>query len=193
MGGVAIVNIHQTVTEMIEFILNRATRYELDLIAEALRRRMERESSLGQLDFQYMARTMAEDLSKQMGIDSGNIHRMSRRLVADMVRDKIPNISEEELAALLDQWIPGKKAARSSEIPREMLLAMITQFISYSTGEMSEEDKKKFPEGWAGKYWDAFSPDIQRLVKSYLTEKISKDEFWKGIGACLSAMKNGGV
>jgi hypothetical protein len=187
------VNIHETVTEMIEFILNRATRYELDLIAEALRRRMERESGLGQLDFQYMARTMAEGLSKQMGINAGNIHGMSRRLVADMVREKIPDISEKELAALLDQWVPGKESARASGIPREMLLAMITQFISYSTGEMSEEDKKKFPEGWAGKYWDAFSPDIQRLIKSYLTEKISKDEFWKGIGACLAAIKNGGV
>ncbi|OHD71068.1 MAG: hypothetical protein A2W19_08650 [Spirochaetes bacterium RBG_16_49_21] len=182
-------SIDNTVTEMIEFILQRATRYELDLLMEALKRRMERETSLGQLDFQYMARNMAEGFSKKMGMDTENIHRMSRRLVADMIRSEIPGISEEELAVLLDQWLSGKDAARSSSIPKEMLLAMITQFVSYSTGEMSEEDKRQFPEGWAGKYWDAFQPDIQRLIKSYLTEKISKDEFWKGIGVCLAAMK----
>jgi len=182
-------SIHSKVTEMIEFILNHATRYELEILREALKKRMERESGIGRLDFQYMARTMAEGLTKKMGIDTENIHQMSRRLVQDAIQNETPGISEEELKTLLDRWLPGKGAGQATGLPKEMLLAMITQFVSYSSGEMSEQEKKLFPEGWAEKYWNAFQPEIQKLIKDHLGDKIGKNEFWRGIREYLTDMK----
>jgi hypothetical protein len=114
---------------------------------------------------------------------------MSRRLVSEMIVNETPGISEKELKTLLDQWLPGKEAGQATSLPKEMLLAMITQFISYSSGEMGEQEKKLFPEGWAEKYWNAFQPEIQKLVKDHLTDKIGKNEFWRGIREYLTGMK----
>ncbi len=182
-------SIHSKVAEMIEFILNHATRYELDILGEAFKKRMERERGLGKLDFQHMARTMAEGLTKQMGMDTNNIHEMSRRLVSDMILKETPEISERELKVLLDQWLPGKTGGKGAGLPKEMLLAMITQFINYSSGKMSAEEKKQFPRGWTEKYWNAFDPDVQRLIKGHLTDKIGQNEFWRGIREYLNALK----
>ena len=182
-------SIHSKVTEMIEFILRNATRYELDILGEALKKRMERETSLGSLDFNYMARTMAEGLTKQMGMDTNNIHEMSRRIVSDMILNETPGISEKELKVLLDQWLPGKESKKATGLPKEMLLTMITHFVSYSAGKMSAEQKKQFPEGWAEKYWNAFDPEVQKLIKDHLTDKIGQNEFWGGIREYLNAMK----
>ena len=173
----------QKITDILEYILRNATRHELELIGEALRKRMERESTLGmgQIDVNQMARTMAENIEKQMGIGGERVHEMARRMVADMVRREKPEIPERELQALLDQWVPGRSGKKAGEIPRDMLLAMITQFIAYSVGEMTEEDKKQFPRGWHKKYWEAFPQDIQVLIRDFILGKIGKNQFWKGI------------
>lgn len=174
------------VTEMLDYILNRATKYELELLGEALHKRMERESTLGlgQVDVQHMARSMAEGIEKQMGVDGKGIHEMSKRLVADMIRKEKPEISETEVRKLVDHFVPGGKRRSDppGEVPREMLLAMITQFVRYGTGMMRDDEKKDFPDGWYEKYWNAFPPDIQNLVRDYINGKIGKDRFWKGIG-----------
>jgi hypothetical protein len=172
------------ITEILEYILRHATRHELDLVGEALRKRRERESTLGlgQIDVNQMARTMAEDIEKQMGIGGDSVHEMSRRLVADMIRREKPEIPERELQTLLNQWVPGRSGKKSGGMPREMLLAMISQFVAYSMGEVSEQDKKQFPAGWHKKYWEAFPPEIQLLIRDYILGKIGKNQFWKGIG-----------
>ncbi len=173
----------QKITEVLEYILRHATRHELELVGEALRKRMERESTLGmgQIDVNQMARTMAEDIEKQMGIGGDSVHEMSRRLVADMIRREKPEIPERELQTLLDQWVPGRSGKKTGDVPREMLLAMITQFVAYGMGGVSEEDKKQFPEGWHKKYWESFPPDIQVLIRDFIQGKIGKNQFWKGV------------
>lgn len=182
---------NQKITEILEYILRHATRHELELVGEALRKRMERESTLGlgQIDVNQMARTIAEDIEKQMGVGGDNVHEMSRRLVADMIRREKPEIPERELQTLLDQWVPGRSGRKSGEMPREMLLAMLSQFVAYSLGEVSEADKKQFPDGWHKKYWEAFPPDIQVLIRDYILGKIGKSQFWKGIGESPSMSK----
>jgi uncharacterized protein with HEPN domain len=179
-------SISEKMTEILEFILNRATKYELELVGEALRKRMERESTLGtgQVDVRQMARSMAEGIEKQMGVDGDGIHEMTKRLVADMIRKEKPEISEAEVHKLVNHFVPGGKPreAPAAAVPRDMLLAMITQFVSYGTGGMSENEKKEFPDGWYEKYWNAFPSDIQNLVREYIHGRIGKDRFWKGIG-----------
>ncbi|MBN2158314.1 MAG: hypothetical protein JW807_02885 [Spirochaetes bacterium] len=179
------------ITEILDYVLNQATRFELELVGEALRKRMERESSIGmsQIDVRGMARSMAEGIEKQMGIGGEAVHRASRRLVADMIRNEKPDISEREMNALLDRWVPGKGPGGSSGMPRDMLLAMIEQFVSYSMGEMSAEEKREFPAGWHQKYWGAFPSDIQILIRDYIQGKIGKNQFWKGVRESPAMLK----
>jgi hypothetical protein len=176
---------HSTITEILEYILSRASSYELELIGAALRKRLERGSGPGArlVDVQNMARSMADSIKKQMNIGAGNVHQMSRRLVADMIRKEKPDIGEAELQKLVDMFVPdrGSRNANAGGIPKDMLLAMITQFLAYSTGEMSEGEKKQFPAGWYNRYWDAFPADIQNLLRDYIHGRIGKDQFWKGI------------
>jgi hypothetical protein len=184
---------NSTITGILDYILNRASRYELELVSEALRKRMERESGLGArlVDVQNIARSMAEGIEKQMSIGAGNVHQMSRRLVADMIRKEKPDISEAELQQLIEMFLPDKGAgsANTGGIPRDMLLTMITQFLAYSTGEMNEADKKQFPAGWYNKYWEAFPVDIQNLIRDYIHGKIGKNQLWKGIRESPAMMK----
>ncbi len=176
---------NSTITEILEYILSRASRYELELIGEALRKRMERESGPGArlVDVQGIARSMADGIKKQMSLGAGNVQQMSRRLVAEMIRKEKPDISESDLQKLVDMFVSGGSSGRSPAggIPKDMLLTMITQFLAYSTGEMSEEEKKQFPTGWYNKYWDAFPADIQNLLRDYIHGRIGKNQFWKGI------------
>jgi len=184
---------NSTVTEILEYILNRASRYELELVGEALRKRLERESGLGArlVDVENIARSMADGIKKQMSIGADSVHQMSRRLVADMIRKENPDISEAELQKLIDMFVSDRGAGRASAggIPRDMLLTMITQFLDYSTGEMSEADKKQFPAGWYNKYWEAFPVDIQDLIRDYIHGRIGKNQFWKGIRESPAMMK----
>jgi hypothetical protein len=184
-------DLSEKMSDIIHYILNQATRSELELVGEALRRRMERESTIGmgQIDVNHLARTMAEGIEKQMGIGGDAVHQTSRRLVADMIRKEQPDISERDLQKLVDQFVPGGRAAGASGVPRDMLLAMITQFLSYSLGEMSEADKKQYPDGWYKKYWAAFPPDIQKLLREYINGRIGKNQFWNGVKDSPSMLK----
>lgn len=181
------------ITGVIEFILQHATKQELEFVGEALRRRMERESSLGlgQVDVNRMAREMAQGIEKKMGLGAETVGPMSRRLVADMIRMEQPGISEADLQKLLDQFVPGSapRKQRSEALPREMVLSMITQFAAYCTGEMSEYEKAQFPEGWYRKYWEAFAPEIQKLLKEYIHGRIGKIDFWRGVREYMAGVK----
>ena len=139
------------ITGVLEFILQHATKQELQFVGEALRRRLERESALGmgQIDVNRMARDMAGQVEKQMGLGADTIGPMSRRLVADMIRIEQPGLSEAEIQRLVDRFVPGSTGRKQQPgaLPREMVLAMITQFVSFSTGEMSEQEKGPVPRG----------------------------------------------
>lgn len=184
------------ITEVIEFILQHATKQELQFVGEALRRRMERESTLGmgQVDVNRMAREMAGQIEKQMGMGAETIGPMSRRLVADMIRIEQPGLSEAEIQRLVDQFVPGStgrrpQAGSTGGVPREMILSMITQFAAYGRGEMSEQEKAQFPKGWYEKYWNAFAPEVQHLLKEYIHGRIGKNDFWRGIREYMGGMK----
>jgi len=190
-GSTAMADSRISITDIIEYILHGATRSELDLVAEAVRRRLERECGLasgGKLfDARGAARAMAERIEKQMGIGAKSVHRAARRLVTDMVLKENPDISERELKELLDRWVPGKSGA--GKMPRDMLVSMIAQFVAYSTGRMSEEEKRAFPPDWHAKYWEAFPAEVRSLIKAFIYGKIDKAGFWNGVEDILSNMK----
>ncbi len=180
-----------TIAEILDFIMNRATKRELEMVGEALRRRGERDTSLGPglVDVNRMARSMAEGIEKQMGLGSRNVHRMTRRLAADMILKEKPDISDAELERLLDLWVPDGGGTAPPSVPKEMLLTMIAQFTAYGTGEMGAEEKRDFPRGWHEKYWKAFTPGIQKLVREHIHGRMGKEEFWRRIRQELSGMK----
>ena len=136
------------------------------------------------MNIQNMAGKMASDLHEQMGITSDKIFMMSRDFVRNMILQHDPHISEENLSMLLEQWVPDR-AGKWKKVPRDFLITMISQFVKYGRGEMSEEERKEFPEGWVEKYWSFFPEEIQKLIRAYLKDIIGKTDFWNSIESFL--------
>ena len=108
---------------VIEFILNRASSAELEVIAEAVRRRQSPGKGLGGISPRGMAENVAKEVKQQL---SGvlDVQAISRQIVTDLIRQKEPNISDSELEVLLDNWLPGtartgRKASQPAAPPEQ--------------------------------------------------------------------------
>jgi len=138
------------------------------------------------MDVNQLAKNMSRQINEQLGMADINIKKMAKDLVVQMALQHKPEITEKELAALVNQMVPEKKDNDiSKKIPPELLKSMIVQFITYSTGSMPEKDLAQLPEGWAKKYWNAFSQDIRDLITMYLKNGIDNSNFWIAVERLL--------
>ena len=119
------------------------------------------------IDIKNSAKLMAGEINKQLGLTEKSVKKTARSIVAQMVLQYKPDISDAELTAIVNQMVQGS-SNKTEKIPNELLKTMIMQFISYSSGKMTEKEKAQFPKGWTEKYWGYFSEDIKSLIKEYL-------------------------
>jgi hypothetical protein len=109
---------------------------------------------------------------------------MSKRLVVEMILQQYPNISDEELQAMLDKFVPDEAQRRNEglELPRELRISMLDQFIRYSVGRMPADEQnelKRASPDWVQRYWSAFSPRHRALLGQLLKGEIDSDDFWR--------------
>ncbi len=167
---------------MLDYIINRATPEEIRGIEMALdRRRSEQPAGVADLDFEQMATRMASKLGRSLDFD---VKGMSKRLVVEMILQQYPNISDEELQALVDRFVPdgGQKSSEGLQLPRELRISMLDQFIRYSIGRMPAEEQqelKRASPDWVQRYWNAFSPRHRMLLGRLLKGEIDSEEFWR--------------
>jgi len=134
------------------------------------------------MDVNKLARNMSKQINEQMGMADINIKKMARDMVVQMALQHKPDLTPKELAAIVNQMVPEKKENDiSKKIPPELLKTMIVQFVTYSTGAMSEKEQSQLPEGWAKKYWSAFSQDLRDLITMYLKNGIDNRNFWLAV------------
>lgn len=184
---------------ILDYILNRADEGEFEVIMKACERRA-KDHSFGKVNGMGPlgnARQMAENFQNQLGYSLDGIRDMVRDYVAEMIRQKAPEVSEAELEALLEAYVPDPSRADSREteyapgesrIPPAALLEMVTQFVEYSSGGMAPSRQKALWEQmprWQDEYWAAFSPDIKALIKGYLEGKLDGDSFTTAILSIL--------
>ncbi|MCP4135397.1 MAG: hypothetical protein GY754_30790 [bacterium] len=169
-----------------EFLAN-ASPEERAEVNHLLKERKQKNVSLEGLDFSRMAREMSEQINEQVGASTESIRETARMLVINLARQHKPDITPEELDALLRESLPTfhDNGAKKKLAP-DMLLKMIKHFIAYSTGQMSEKEKRSMPQGWAQVYWDGFPVPVQRLIAAYLKNTISEADFRNGIREVLT-------
>jgi hypothetical protein len=179
---------------ILDYILNKADAREFEVIAKACQRRgrdMKAFESLGGEGPGAMARRMAGELEKGVGATMESVRGTVRGFVADIVRKNAPDISEEQLAALLDEYAPppgAKRKEAASALPPEALLGMATSFVEYSRGAMPPSRQRELWETstrWQDEYWAAFPAEIKALVKAYIEGKIDGDTFSAAILSVL--------
>lgn len=140
-----------------------------------------RSRSGGGVNVADLAKTMSRQIQEQMGVTNLNTKKMARDMVVNMARKYKPDITEKELALLVKTMVPSKRPVARVKIPADILKTMVIQFVSYTSGEMGQADRKKLPDGWEKKYWNSFSPEVKNLIAAYLAGTISKKSFWSGI------------
>jgi hypothetical protein len=176
---------------VLDFVLNKATSTELEVIAEALKRRTADVKGFGGLSPRSMARNMAQNIQKQLG-GSLDVGQIARKIVSDLVRQKEPGIGEEQLEILLNNWLPGttrRQQAQGPEqaqpIPPDMLVSRVATFLAAELGTLNEREAGELPEGWKTQYWESFPHAIRALIEQRLQNKIAEVAFWEKLIAAL--------
>jgi hypothetical protein len=171
---------------VLDYILNKADEAEFEVIRKACERRgrdFKAFESLGGEGPGAMARRMAGELEKGVGATMENVRGTVRDFVAEIVRKNAPEISEEQLEALLDEYAPppgAKRKAETSSLPPEALLGMIGSFVDYSVGAMAPSRQRELWESnsrWQDEYWASFPAEIKALVKAKIEGKIDDETF----------------
>ena len=186
----------------VDYILNRADEREIEVIAAALERKKSEAaaSPLAAINPENMAKQMSESINKSIQASLEGVRHTFRDFAADMLLKEAPELSEGQMKALIDSWIPEQgsyggnikslaKNGKVDGVPADVLYGMIVQFVSYSIGEMSakENDELKTEMGnWTEKYWNRFPMRVKQEIKSFINGEITSGEFRKNITALIS-------
>jgi hypothetical protein len=173
--------------EVLDFILNRATEKDLMAVQAAMDRRAGGKLTTGK-SLSDMVTQSAAQFQKQMKVPMDQIRNTVRDMVVRIIRQNAPDIPEDQLNMLVNEWVPDeKKKARSraqTRVPGDVLITMITQFIAFSVGKMPKKEdmtlRKEMPD-WPAKYWNAFPESIQILISNLLKGQINEESFWKEV------------
>ena len=176
---------------VMDYILNRCDEKSIDAVAAAVVRRRRDLTMFGGAanlpDPKKMARELSEQISTGASIEG--MREAVRDMAVKIIRQEAPELNEEQIAELTSAWIPGRGGARSSdELPPDMLLEMVDQFVSFSTGSMSNAEENKLRQeigAWPERYWKAFPEVVKLIVKDYLDGEIGEKEYRSKIAAAL--------
>ncbi len=180
---------------ILDYILNKADASEFEVIAKACQRRgrdMKAFESLGGEGPGAMARRMAGELEKGVGATMESVRGTVRGFVKDIIRKNAPEVTDEQLEALLEEYAPQPGARRkeaASPLPPEALLGMATAFVEYSRGAMPPSRQRELWESnprWQDEYWAAFPAEIKTLVKAYIEGRLDADSFGAALLSILS-------
>lgn len=176
--------------KVLDFILNRCDDESIEVVAAAVVRRRRDLAAFGSMNVPD-PKQFAESLSSQINIGASieGMQQTVRDMAARIIRKEAPELGEEQIQELLGSWIPGAAGNGKSTIPREALMNMVNQFVSYSEGSMGAEEDRVLREemgDWPKRYWNAFPKVICLIIKDYLDGVISGDEYRRKIEAAAA-------
>jgi len=171
--------------QALDYILNRSDAASIEALAEAVVRRRRNLSVFnvtgGSPDPQRMAKQVTERINAGIGGGIEGMRNSIREMIIRMIREYAPELSDSQVEELCEAWLPETGIEKKGKnLPSEMLLSMIEQFVSFSHGTMNESADKSLREemgAWPERYWNAFPPVVRQIVSDYLKDKINKAEF----------------
>jgi hypothetical protein len=164
----------------IDYIMNRASDKDLDVIKAAIERRgSDNRHRVSAAGLRGSARDLAGAASQQLA-GVGDVKEMTRQYVREMVHRLLPAIPEEHLELMLEEWIPkAERHVTEDNLPRDVVRSMIVQFVDYSVGRMSAAERAEMTGDWSRRYWGAFSERTRSLIRELLMGAVSETDFWK--------------
>ena len=173
----------------LDYILNRSSEQEIEVLAAAVIRRRRDIAMYGSMPVAPDPKKMAEEISSQFNLE-GSIEGMKnsiRDYAIRIIRQEAPELTEAQIEELTGAWIPGSRKTGNSSgsfpgsaIPKDMLSSMIGQFTSFSLGRMDEEEDQSLRRemgAWPEKYWKSFPEPIQQLLTEFIKGKIDESYY----------------
>jgi hypothetical protein len=177
---------------VMDYILNRCDEGAIDAVSAAVVRRRRELAMFGGAANLPDPRKMAREISGQVnaGANIDGLRETVRNMAVRIIRKEAPELTDEQIAELTAAWIPGGgESADEKNIPPDMLLEMVDQFVNYSTGRMNEDEDKRLRSGlgaWPERYWKAFPQVIKLIIKDLLDGEITEGEYRSKLAAALS-------
>ena len=181
--------------QVLDYILNRSDEASIEVLTAALVRRKRDISMFGGLtnmpDPKRLAKELSEKINTGIGAGVDSLKKSVREMAARIIRQEAPELTDRQINELLGSWIPdteNTEQGSSSALPRDILVSMIDQFVSFSKGNMkdSEDNHLRAEMGaWPERYWKAFPPLVRSIITEFLKGKISEKEFNLKIGRAL--------
>ena len=186
--------------QALSYILNHSDVSSIETRAEAVvrRRNMTIFSAAGDMpNPQRMARELSENINA--GIESGieSMRKSIREMTVKIIKEHAPELSGSQIDELCRAWLPdaglpGTGGKKGEALPRDLLLSMIEQFISFSRGTMRRSVDRNLREemgAWPERYWKVFPPVIRLLISDLLKYRITEKDFYSRIVIALN-MRN---
>jgi len=178
----------------LDYILNHSNEASIEVLAEAIVRRRRDLTIFHATGTTPDPRRMASEITEQINAGVGGGIESMKKSIRDMmvriIKENAPELSESQIDELCQVWLPEHQAENEKKeaLPRDMLLSMIDQFVSFSSGTMKPSTDKNLRGemgAWPQKYWDAFPPVIRSIITEFLKGKITEKEFNSKIGIAL--------
>jgi hypothetical protein len=177
---------------VMDYILNRCDTKSIEAVAAAVVRRRRELEMFGDASMPD-PKQMARDISGQinMGASIDGMRETIRNMAVRIIRQEAPELTDAQIAELTAAWIPSSRPGGSaaSGLPPDVLLEMIDQFVSFSSGQMSAADDKKLRKemgAWPERFWKAFPEVVKLIIKDYLNGEIGEKTYRSKIAAALS-------
>jgi hypothetical protein len=172
----------------LDYILNRCNEKALDAVAAAVVRRRRDLAMFGSaaIDPKRMAAAMSSQIN--VGASIEGLRKTIQDMAVRIIRKEAPELSDEQIAALTEAWIPSGEGG-AGDLPRDLLSAMINQFVAYSQGAMGEAEERDLRNemgSWPQRYWKVFPQVIRLIITDYLNGGLDEKEFNRKIGTALS-------
>ena len=196
----------------LDYILNRCNERDIEVIAAAVIRRRRDITMFGSMPAAPDPRRMAEEISSRFNLDGGmeSMRQSVRDYALRIIKQQAPELTDTQIDELMRAWVPkapsvpspdkqSKGSAETSQselsvprepsVPRELLVSMIDQFVSFSLGQMSEQENRglrKEMGSWPDKYWKAFPQVIRLIITDFLKGEVDEKEFKTRLGLALN-------
>lgn len=185
----------------LDYILNQAAARELEAFAAAIERRQSQASQNGSgtpFTPEEAAHKMTEAIYASIDASMDGVRHTFRNYAADILQKEAPELSKEQMIALVDSWIPQSSGSRVGAshgknrcvslarngsvqgIPADLLYEMVMQFVSYSLEEMPLDIQRSLNaaiHNWIDAYWRRFPTVIKQEIKAFLNGETTSGEF----------------
>ncbi|MCL2804471.1 MAG: hypothetical protein FWD26_00845 [Treponema sp.] len=168
--------------QALDYILNHSDVSSIEALAEAVVRRRRNLTIFNAIGDIPDPEQMAREVSANLGGSTKNIMEGMRNSIQEMiirlVREHAPELTDSQIDELSRTWMGETK--QKEELPPQVLLSMIEQFVSFSHGTMKkslDENLREEMGAWPERYWNAFPPVVRQIISDYLKNKITEKEY----------------